>query len=48
MLADGLNKGIVSREASRQMCSSGSWIVNHEFRIFEGNNAGENLSDIPT
>ena len=48
MLADGLNKGIVSREALRQMCSSGSWIVNHEFRIFEGNNAGENLSDIPT
>lgn len=34
MLADGLNKGIVSRDALRQMCTSGRWAVNHKFEIF--------------
>ena len=37
MLADGLNKGIVSRDALRRMCTSGRWDISHEYKAFENN-----------
>ena len=34
MLADGLNKGSVSRDALRSLCERGMWQMNHEFKVF--------------
>ena len=34
MLADGLNKGKVSRDALRLMCASGRWLVDHKFETY--------------
>ncbi len=33
MLADGLNKGVISRDAIRLACISGIWTVTQEFKI---------------
>ena len=35
MLADGLNKGIVSREALQELCSRGLWMINHPMQVHE-------------
>ena len=45
MLADGLNKGIVSRDALRRMCTSGRWEVNHEFKIYSDRCGTDSLDD---
>ena len=32
MVADGLNKGCVNRQALRELSSQGKWILEHEFK----------------